>query len=80
MFEDKLTRFVNMDYLVGDYNILFMESWNFLKSSDRFCCGCKFWVAVLFYVSFFASSFYILFSSTSLYCATLSVVRYIPEL
>ena len=80
VFEERLTRLINIKYLVGDDNRLFMESWHLWKASYRFCWRCRFRLAILFSVSFFASYFSCLLSATSIYCATLALVRYIPVL
>ena len=70
-----LTRLMNIDSPVGDKNRLFMESWYFWKASHHFCWRCNFRVNIFFAVSFFASSFSLIFSPTSMNCATLAAVR-----
>ena len=80
IFEYMLIRLMNINSLVGGENRLFMESWNFWKASHRFCWRCDFLLAVFFDVSFFTYFFSLLSSYTSLYCATLSALRYIPVL
>ena len=78
--EEMLTRLTNTNYLVGDDDRMFTESWNLWKASDCFSWRCNFRVAVFFAVYFFASSFSILFSATSMNCSTLTAVRYIPKI
>ena len=80
VFEERLMRFMNIDYLVEDNDILLMKSWNLWKASYNFCWRWKFWVAVFFAVSFPPSQFYLLLSATSLNCATWAAVKMIPEL
>ena len=80
VFNDRLTSTKNKYSLEGDNNRLYMKSWNPWKYFYRFYWIHNFWVAVLFAVSIFASSFSLLFLSTCIYCATLAVMKYIPEL
>ena len=79
VFNDRLTSLMNMDYSIGYNNRLYTEYWHFWKTSDRFCQRHNFRVALLFSGLFLASSFSLLFSSTSLHCANLEVVMYITE-
>ena len=69
-----------MDYLDGDNNRMYTDSCYFWKAPDRFIWRDNFQEAVLFAVSFFASSFYILLLSTIMNYDTLSEVSYITEL
>ena len=80
VYKKRLKSFMNMDSSEGDEYGLSMESWDFWEFSDIFCWRNNFQAAVFFYVSFFYSSFFLLFSATSLHWATLSVVGYIPKL
>ena len=80
VFEERLTRLMNMDSSVGDNNRILVESWYLWKASDHFYQRCNFRVAVFFDASFFTSSFYLLFSATSLYWDNLAAVRYISKL
>ena len=50
---ESLMSSMNMYYLVGYDDILFIESWYFLKAWDHFCWIHNFQAAVLFAVSFF---------------------------
>ena len=59
---------------------LLTMSWHIWKASDNFFWRFNFRVAFFFAVYFFASSFSILLSSTSLHCVTLAAVRCIPVL
>ena len=80
VFEDRLTRLMNIDSSVGDDDRLFMESLNFWKASHRFCWRWNFLVTFSFAVYFFASSFSLLFPDNSMHCATLAAARFIFEL
>ena len=71
---------IKIYYFQGDVDRLYMVSWDFWKASDCFCWRPTFWVDVLFDVSFFASYLSLLLLANILYCATLVVVRWIPEL
>ena len=76
--EERLRRLTNINSLVGEDNRLFIESWNLWKTSDCFCWWCKSRVSVFFYITFFIPYLYLLLSATSIYCATLAEMRYIP--
>ena len=54
-------QFMNMCYSVGDDDRMFIEYWYLLKASDSFFGILNFLLDVFFAVSFFESSFYILF-------------------
>ena len=71
MFCDRLTISMNVYYLEGEDYRLYMDYWGFWKASYYLFWRHNFRAAVLFRVSFFASSFYLLLSATSLYCTTL---------
>ena len=62
---DRLTSLMNMDSPEVDNNRMCMEYWHLWKASDMFCWRQNFWKSVLFSVSFFASSWSLLFSSIS---------------
>ena len=79
VLDERLTILMNMDYSERYNNRIYMKYWNFWKASyillkQFFLSGS------IFVVYFFDSSFYLLFPDTSLHCATLAEVRYIPEL
>ena len=73
--DERLIRLMNIDYLVGDNNRLFIESWHLWKASHRLFCRWNFRMNVFFSVYYFASSVSILFSATIIHCDTLVAVR-----
>ena len=79
VLDDCWIRRMKISSLVVNEDRLFMELMHLPKASDHLIWRWTFLVDVLFTVIFFASSFYLLFWSTCLHCATLTEVRYIPE-
>ena len=78
VFVYRLTRFMNMDSLVGDAYRLFTEPWYLWEASYLFCWICIF-VDVLFSVNIFDSYFSLLFLVTYMHCVILAMVGYIPK-
>ena len=79
LLDDFWISLMNLSSSVVDKERLFMELMYLSKASDLLSWIWTFLAAVLFAVIFFASSVSLLFTSTYLYCATLTVVRYISE-
>ena len=70
---------INLSSSVVDENRLFMKLMHLSRVSDTLSWIWTFLVAVFFSVTFFASSFSLLFSANCLHCDRLTSVRHIPK-
>ena len=78
VFTEREIRYLSTNYSDGG-EIISMQYWHNLKSLHLLCRRQKKWAAVLFVISFFASSFYLILPATILNCATFSLLEYILE-